>query len=246
MGLRIRFQYQTGSSLGYSVERLADGLLWDFAAAGAGTGQTFTANPSVPVAVLPEDTGNFVGRFRSTLSSTPGTQFTDGDYCVTIHNAGNGNMVVGELVTTMHGGDDAPYFPAAGGGSDPWSTALPGSYGPGTAGAILGNNLDAKVSSRSTYAGGPVASVVAPVTVGVNNDKSGYSLASAGLDAISIETGVNLRQALSPILAVCAGTISGAGTGTIVVKGGNVTTTRLVVIGDGAGNRTSVNLALPA
>jgi hypothetical protein len=57
-------------------------------------------------------------------------------------------------------------------------------------------NLDAAVSSRSTYAGGAVASVTAPVTVGTNNDKTGYSvgnvldktgyaLASNGLDAIT-------------------------------------------------------------
>ncbi len=32
--------------------------------------------------------------------------------------------------------------------SDPWATALPGSYGAGTAGNILGNNLNATVSSR--------------------------------------------------------------------------------------------------
>lgn len=37
-------------------------------------------------------------------------------------------------------------------------------------------NLDAAVSSRSTYAGGAVASVTASVTVGTNSDKTGYSL----------------------------------------------------------------------
>jgi hypothetical protein len=46
-------------------------------------------------------------------------------------------------------------------------------------------NLDAAVSSRSTYAGGAVASVSAPVTVNTVNDKTGYSLAAAGLDAIT-------------------------------------------------------------
>jgi hypothetical protein len=39
---------------------------------------------------------------------------------------------------------------AAGGSGDPWSTALPGAYGAGTAGYILGTNLDATVSSRSS------------------------------------------------------------------------------------------------
>lgn len=53
----------------------------------------------------------------------------------------------------------------AGGGADPWGVALPGGYPPGSAGALVGSNLDAKVSSRSTYAGGPVASVAAPVTL---------------------------------------------------------------------------------
>jgi hypothetical protein len=36
------------------------------------------------------------------------------------------------------------------GGSDPWSTALPGAYGAGTAGNIVGTNLNATVSSRAS------------------------------------------------------------------------------------------------
>jgi len=39
-------------------------------------------------------------------------------------------------------------------------------------------NLDAAVSTRSTYAGGAVASVTAGVTVTTNNDKSNYTLAA--------------------------------------------------------------------
>lgn len=39
-------------------------------------------------------------------------------------------------------------------------------------------NLDATMSSRSTYAGGAVASVTAGVTVTTNNDKTGYALTS--------------------------------------------------------------------
>lgn len=35
---------------------------------------------------------------------------------------------------------------------DPWSTALPGSYAPGEAGYILGNNLDAAISTLATAA----------------------------------------------------------------------------------------------
>ena len=39
---------------------------------------------------------------------------------------------------------------AAGSAGDPWSTALPGAYGSGTAGKIIGDNLNATVSSRAS------------------------------------------------------------------------------------------------
>ncbi len=129
---------------------------------------------------------------------------------------------------------------------DPWSVAIPGSYGAGTAGFIVGTNINATVSSRSTYAGGAVASVTAPVTVGTNSDKTGYVLAAAGLDTIAVESGVNVRQALSPILAAAGGVLSGAGTGTIVIKGGGVATTRILATTDSFGNRPVVTLFPPA
>jgi hypothetical protein len=70
-------------------------------------------------------------------------------------------------------------------------------------------------------------------------------LSPAGLEAVQVESGVNARQALSPILAASAGVLIGAGTGTIVVKGGNVTTTRITATTDNAGNRSAVTLTLP-
>jgi hypothetical protein len=198
MPLRIRFQYPSGSSLGYSIERLSDGTFFDF------NDSTFKPTPTTLIVTLPEDAGNFVGRYKATLASTPPAQFTDGDYAVSIHNGGSANSVVGELSVVMHAGSD--------------STVIPG---------------------------GAVASVNAPVTVGTNNDKAGYALAPAGLDAITVETGVNARQALSPILAASAGVLLGAGTGTIVIKGGNVAVTRIIANTDNAGNRTAVTLSLP-
>ena len=44
--------------------------------------------------------------------------------------------------------------------------------------------IDTAISTRSTFAGGAVASVTAPVTVGTNNDKTGYALSPAGVTAI--------------------------------------------------------------
>jgi len=237
MALRVRFQFQTASTLGYSIERLSDGLFWDFAAQGVGTGQTFVASPGIPIANLPEDSGNFAGRYKVTLATTPQAQFSDGDYCVTVHNSASANAVVGELISTMHGGDDAPFFSGGGSASDPWATVASG-YTAGTFGAILTLNLDAKVSAVKAKTDNLPAN---PASVG-----SQMILAANGLDLIVIETGINARQALTPILAVSAGKISGAGTGTIVVKGAGTATTRLTVSGDSAGNRTAVTLNLPA
>jgi hypothetical protein len=120
----------------------------------------------------------------------------------------------------------------------------------GTFTGNLAGNVTGSVGSVVGDVGGrvvgSVASVTSPVTVGTNNDKSGYILAAAGLDAVPVEAGVNARQALSPILAASAGALLGAGTGTIVIKGGNVSVTRITATTDNSGNRTAVTLALPA
>lgn len=88
---------------------------------------------------------------------------------------------------------------------DPWTTALPGAYGAGTAGYILGNRLDAAVSSRSSHSAADVATaiLVTPanklatdasnrVTVGSNADKTGYSLTQsfpANFSSLAITAG---------------------------------------------------------
>lgn len=102
MALRIRFQYPTGSNLGYSIERLVDGTLYDFSTS------TFVATPTTLIAPIPEDTGSFLGRYKVTLDPTPVAQFADGHYCVTVHDQKTNSAVVAELAATMTNGDDTP------------------------------------------------------------------------------------------------------------------------------------------
>jgi hypothetical protein len=72
------------------------------------------------------------------------------------------------------------------------------------------------------------------------------SLGTAGLDAITVETGINARQALSPILAAAAGALSGATTSTVAIAAaGNPSTNRISATVDGSGNRTAITLNLP-
>lgn len=49
-------------------------------------------------------------------------------------------------------GSTAEALGAAGAAGDPWTTALPGAYGAGSAGRIIGDNLNATVSSRASQA----------------------------------------------------------------------------------------------
>lgn len=117
MPLRVRYAApEPGLQLGYSVERLSDGLWYDFATAGPTPGQ-FTATPTTSIAPLPPD-ATVPGRYTVTLTPTPVAQWADGNYCVTIHNASStGNRTaMACLQATMRNGDDqpAPAAPAAG------------------------------------------------------------------------------------------------------------------------------------
>ena len=71
------------------------------------------------------------------------------------------------------------------------------------------------------------------------SDKTGFSLSSTGADLILID-GKTPTQALQIIAALCAGIVSGAGTGTEVFKGLDKLTTRVTVTVDGSGNRSNV------
>lgn len=84
---------------------------------------------------------------------------------LSIPTAAGNAAAVWDLATSGHTTDDTfgKALATAASAGDPWGTLIPGLYGAGTAGFILGTNLDAAVSTRSTYAGGAVASVTGAV-----------------------------------------------------------------------------------
>jgi hypothetical protein len=71
---------------------------------------------------------------------------------------------------------------AAGSSGDPWATQLPGSYGSGTAGYILGNRLDVAVSTRSTLTASQAADAVwdEPIADHLSSGSTGAALNAAG------------------------------------------------------------------
>lgn len=94
---------------------------------------------------------------------------------------------------------------------------------------------------------GAVGSVTAAVTVGTNNDKTGYTLSSAGVDAVwdKVITGTTTAvQAMRGFLAAMLGKASGLNTTTAVYR--NVADSKDVITAtvDADGNRTAVTLDL--
>ncbi len=79
--------------------------------------------------------------------------------------------------------------------------------------------------------------------------RTGYKLASDGLDSVVVETGVNARQALSLIGAATAGKGSGLETATATYYAmglSGTATARIVASTDANGNRTATTLSPPA
>lgn len=100
---------------------------------------------------------------------------------------------------------------------------------------------DAVAEIQSGLATPTNISVVGSVTT-----KTGFKLASDGLDAIVVESGMNFRQAQSVIVAAASGVISGQEDFAPVIKGAGVGTTRITATTDADGNRIDVTLNLPA
>jgi len=84
------------------------------------------------------------------------------------------------------------------------------------------------------------------VVIGKDMDKSGMTLSASGMDTITIEAGMNMRQAMSIVSAANAGRFSGAGTTTVLIDGANASgTNRITATVNQSGDRSVVSLNLP-
>lgn len=107
---------------------------------------------------------------------------------------------------------------SAGAAGDPWSTALPGAYGAGTAGNIVGNNLNDTITSR-----------LAPTVAGRTLDVS--AAGEAGLDWANIgspttaqnlsATNIDVDQVVASVSGA-VGSVTGAVASVVGNVGGNV------------------------
>lgn len=98
---------------------------------------------------------------------------------------------------------------AAGSAGDPWSTALPGSYGAGTAGKIIGDNIDAAISTRLATSGytAPSNSDITAIKAKTDNlpsDPADESLVIAATNAIAALIGTPSVSVSADLAAVQA------------------------------------------
>lgn len=90
-----------------------------------------------------------VDNLNATVSSRlASASYTAPDSAATISDAVWDELISGHLGA---GGTGAA-LNAAGSAGDPWTTPLPGAYGAGTAGKIVGDNVNATISSRASQA----------------------------------------------------------------------------------------------
>jgi|GEM_PF-5757050 len=128
-----------------------------------------------------------------------------------------------ELADHSEAGSAGAGLAAAGSAGDPWATMLPGSYSQGQAGQIIGDFLDAAISSRSSHSASDVAELILAepdyplltdasgrVTVGSNADKNNYHLATAPptADAIAQEVWEATSRTLTGFSFLAAGDIA--------------------------------------
>lgn len=142
---------------------------------------------------------------------------------------------VWDLTTTGHttGGTFGAAMNAAGSAGDPWSTALPGAYSAGSAGYILGTNLNATVSSRLAS-----ASYTAPLDAA--GTRSAVGMASANLDAqlASIQTDTTTLLARITSTLFSGITSLGQWLGLLAGKQTGNSTARTEIRATGAGSGT--------
>jgi hypothetical protein len=107
---------------------------------------------------------------------------------------------VWDLATTGHttSGTFGAAMNAAGSAGDPWATSLPGAYGAGTAGKIVGDNLNATVGSRSSHSAADVWAVATRrlsdgtnIVLAKGTGVTGFN----DLDAAGVRTAVGLASA---------------------------------------------------
>jgi hypothetical protein len=160
--------------------------------------------------------GTFVGNIRGSVANVTGSVGGVFGLTPSLLDVAVSSRMASGTVTVGTNNDKTGYL-LSGTSTDPWLTSLPGAYGAGTAGFIVGTNIDVRTSSRMA-SGTVVSSVVQGGTVTVSGT---VTAAVASVPIVGMVTGsVGSMVGLTPSLLDVA-VSSRMASGTVVVGTNN-------------------------
>jgi len=145
------------------------------------------------------------------------------------------DQVWDEDVDTSHqtAGSAGKKLDDAGGAADPWGTSLPGGYGAGTAGYIVGTNLNATVSSRSSHVAADIWSVATRQLTGTQtfnntgtwtgNVTGSVASVTGTVGSVTGNVGGNVVGSVASVTGNVGGNVVGSVASVAGNVGGNVT-----------------------
>jgi uncharacterized protein (UPF0333 family) len=194
----LTYDPTTTTGIAFRVPKSGGGYTYTYEDIRPSTVDLVAITPSVNVVQIAGQTANAAGAV--TFPSSVGTSTFSGGSVASVTNP----------VTVGTNNDKTGYALTSGEHTQIQTDVQTGLTSQGYTTTRAGNldNLNATVSSRSTFAGGAVASVTGsvgsvtnPVTVGTNNDKTGYALTSGEHTQIQTDAAAGILSAPSNKLA---------------------------------------------
>lgn len=190
---------------------------WTTTPTGAITYKVFGAPPGSATAPIPAslDATQFAKFFSVDSGTVYGSAVAGSVVKEIADNAGGSSLTVGAIADGVWdellsghaiSGSAGAGLSAAGSAGDPWSTALPGAYGSGTAGKIIGDNINATISSRAS----PTNITAGTITTVTNLTNA----PTAGDFTAAMKTSIGTAVAASAVASV-TGNVGGNVTGSV-------------------------------
>lgn len=190
---------------------------WTTTPTGTITYKVFGAPPGSATAPIPAslDATQFAKFFSVDSGTVYGSAVAGSVVKEIADNAGGSSLTVGAIADGVWdellsghaiSGSAGAGLSAAGSAGDPWSTALPGAYGSGTAGKIIGDNINATISSRAS----PTNITAGTITTVTNLTNA----PTAGDFTAAMKTSIGTAVAASAVASV-TGNVGGNVTGSV-------------------------------
>ena len=185
------------------------------------------------------------------IDAATSTRLATAGYTVPPTAAANADAIWDETLSDhLTSGTTGNALNGAGAAGDPWTTTLPGAYGAGSAGKIVGDNINATISSRATQVSVDDIPTNAELATSqaAADDATLAAIAGISVPTVSdilagvVEGSITLKGALRLAMSVLAARSTGGGTTTVSFRDQANTKDRVQATVDSNGNRSAVTL----